>query len=214
MAKYRYLGYGTTDSNGIAKLDHDDTGSSIAHSYTGTGAGEIDVVASLDEEIVEGSIVSEIYEVWDYIKHDINNTLAVTDYNVLYPSDTLSIVDDHKEFTTIQSSGRRCYLPFNAPSDFRIELEVKFTNMGNIGVWNSTDNGKYKQNENNTDWLYYRINKISNSVTIQKSTDGDNWVGVTVSNYGTFDFSASEYRLLLTTISGTVYFRNIKIYPV
>ena len=151
----------------------------------------------------------------DYLKHDINNALAVTDYNVLYPSDTLSIVDDHKEFTTAQSSGRRCYLPFaNAPSDFRIELEVKFTNMGNIGLWNSTDSGKYKQNENNTDWLYYRINKTSNSVTIQKSTDGDNWVGVTVSNYGTFDFSASEYRLLLTTVSGTVYFRNIKIYPV
>ena len=65
MAKYRYLGYGTTDSNGIAKLDHDDTGSSIAHSYTGTGAGEIDVVASLDEEIVEGSIVSEIFVIDD-----------------------------------------------------------------------------------------------------------------------------------------------------
>lgn len=76
MAKYRYMGYGTTDSNGIAKLDHDENGSAITHSYTGTGAGEIDVVASLDEEIVEGSIVSEIFEVLDCSAYDtgINGT--------------------------------------------------------------------------------------------------------------------------------------------
>ena len=43
-ATYNYLGYGVTDENGIAKLDHDANGDSISHSYTGTGAGKIDVV--------------------------------------------------------------------------------------------------------------------------------------------------------------------------
>ena len=65
MAKYRYMGYGTTDSNGIAKLDHDAQGQAVTHSYTGTGVGEVDIVASLDEEIVEGSIVSEIFVIDD-----------------------------------------------------------------------------------------------------------------------------------------------------
>lgn len=67
MANYRYLGYGITDENGIATLDHDSNGDPIDHSYTGTGAGEIDVVASLDDdtEISDSSILSETYEVCD-----------------------------------------------------------------------------------------------------------------------------------------------------
>ena len=160
--------------------------------------------------------VSETYGILDCLKHDVNNNLAVTDYTLSNQADTLSIVDEHKEFTTAQSSGRRCYLPFtNAPSDFRIELEVKFSNMGNVGLWGyNTDTGKYKQNENSSEWVYYRINKTSDAVTIQKSSDGLNWVNVTVSNYGSLDLSATQYRLLLTSVTGTTYFRNIKIYPI
>ena len=62
---YVYLGYGTTNSEGVAHLDHDADGEPIDHSYIGVGAGEIDVLASLDNPIVEGSIVSEIYEILD-----------------------------------------------------------------------------------------------------------------------------------------------------
>ena len=62
---YVYLGYGTTNSDGVAHLDHDANGDKIQHSYTGVGAGEIDVVASLDNPVSSGSIVSEPYEVLD-----------------------------------------------------------------------------------------------------------------------------------------------------
>lgn len=60
---YKYLGYGITDNNGIAHLDHDSNGNPINHSYTGTGAGEIDIVASLDDSthISDSSLQSEIY---------------------------------------------------------------------------------------------------------------------------------------------------------
>lgn len=67
---YNYLGYGVTDSNGIAKLDHDASGNPINHSYTGVGAGEIDVVASLDNPIASGSIVSEPCNVLDCTYYD------------------------------------------------------------------------------------------------------------------------------------------------
>ena len=69
---YVYLGYGTTDENGECKLDHDANGDSISHSYTGTGAGKIDVVASLDSpsSISDSSLVSETYEVLDCIFYD------------------------------------------------------------------------------------------------------------------------------------------------
>ena len=68
MANYRYLGYGITNEQGIATLDHDANGDPITHSYTGTGAGEIDIVASLDDtsKISDSSIQSETYGVLDY----------------------------------------------------------------------------------------------------------------------------------------------------
>ena len=70
---YNYLGYGVTDSNGVAKLDHDADGEEISHSYTGTGAGEIDVIASLDNAstISDSSIQSEPYTVLDGIFKDL-----------------------------------------------------------------------------------------------------------------------------------------------
>ena len=46
---YVYKGYGITNENGVAHLDHDANGDPINHSYTGVGAGEIDFVASLDD---------------------------------------------------------------------------------------------------------------------------------------------------------------------
>lgn len=69
---YVYLGYGTTDENGIAKLDHDADGEEISHSYTGVGAGEVDVVASLDDSstISESSLQSEPYSLIDAIFKD------------------------------------------------------------------------------------------------------------------------------------------------
>ena len=64
MTSYRYIGYGVTDSNGVAHLDHDPQGNPI-NGYTGTGAGEVDVIASTDNPITGSSIVSEIYGVFD-----------------------------------------------------------------------------------------------------------------------------------------------------
>lgn len=65
MTTYTYLGYGTTDSTGKAKLDHDANGDPLSHSYTGVGAGELDVLASLDNPVVEGSVVSQTCTVYD-----------------------------------------------------------------------------------------------------------------------------------------------------
>ena len=70
MTVYKYLGWGITNENGVAKLDHDADGIRIDNSYTGVGAGEIDVVASLDNPIVDGSIVSKTYSIYDCYKYD------------------------------------------------------------------------------------------------------------------------------------------------
>lgn len=79
MTTYKYLGWGTTDENGVAHLDHDANGDEIQHSYTGVGAGEVDVVASLDNPVSSGSIVSVPCNVLDalfYCKGTIGNVNA------------------------------------------------------------------------------------------------------------------------------------------
>ena len=75
MTNYRYLGYGVTNENGVAKLEYNSEGQKRDHSYVGVGAGEIDVVASLDNPVSSGSIVSETLSVWDTIKYDKGNTV-------------------------------------------------------------------------------------------------------------------------------------------
>ena len=70
MTVYKYLGYGVTNENGVAKLEYNSEGQKRDHSYTGVGAGEVDVVASLDNPVDEGSIVSETFTVMDTLMYD------------------------------------------------------------------------------------------------------------------------------------------------
>lgn len=80
MVNYRYLGYGTTNSNGVATLDYDENGDAI-NGYTGTGIGEVDIVASLDHPITSTSLVSEIYSIQDYLFWDSGLADHRTDWN-------------------------------------------------------------------------------------------------------------------------------------
>ena len=62
MAK-RLIGTGTTGTDGSCSIP-----------YTGTGAGEVDVIASLDNPISQGSIVSVPCNVWDTLWYDDNSS--------------------------------------------------------------------------------------------------------------------------------------------
>ena len=56
------IGYGITNNQGIAKLDHDANDQSI-EGYVGEGAGSINIKA-------ECGLLSKTYSVMDYIKYD------------------------------------------------------------------------------------------------------------------------------------------------
>ncbi len=86
--KYRYIGKGTTDSNGIAHMTEDADGQTVT-GYTGTGKGLTDIIASTDDSshISEGSFVSVIYPVWDVTL----NADELTDFEI--QSGTLTLND-------------------------------------------------------------------------------------------------------------------------
>ena len=69
MAK-RYLGYGYTNAQGIAKLEFDPDGEPLTHSYTGVGAGIMDIVAE------SGNLESDPYQVYDCLLY------AATEENI------------------------------------------------------------------------------------------------------------------------------------
>ena len=126
MTNYRYLGYGVTDSNGVAHLDHDANGDSLSHSYTGVGAGEIDVLASLDNPIVDGSIVSETYSILDCIKYD-KGILDDPQTRNIYDNVSANALTRTTEYTSLKevTTGTDAVafisdLPFECTIDFEV----------------------------------------------------------------------------------------------
>ena len=208
---YRYLGYGTTDSNGIAKLAYDANGDPLTNSYTGTGAGEVDVVGSTDApaDISDSSFQSEPYSIWDYIKCDINNSLAVSDYNLRYDTDTLVVADTGKKFTSTETSGRRVYLPLSNVTECVLEFEAKYSTIGSIGVSGETTSTLTYANFNNTDWLYVKITFTNGTVTMKTSEDYSTWTNKALSSSSLTAIG----NLFFTVQNGDVYFRNIRVYP-
>ena len=69
MTSYRYLGSGTTDSNGVAHLTEDASGETVT-GYVGQGVGEMEIFATLDNPVTQSSIQSVPYTVIDAIAYD------------------------------------------------------------------------------------------------------------------------------------------------
>ena len=119
MTTYKYLGWGTTDENGVAHLDHDANGDEIQHSYTGVGAGEVDVLASLDKPITDGSIVSEIYSVLDCIWYD---PLTETPLKNNWYSTNLNLnTDSDGTLITNNSSNNLYFKPYPSNADLMLD---------------------------------------------------------------------------------------------
>ena len=154
-ATYVYLGYGVTDENGKAKLEYDTTGTPITHSYTGTGAGEIDIVASLDSTIDDSSLVSETYSIIDGIFYDggtTGNTNGGFYYNIFSSSDVTHSTDSTG--TTVQnltSSLKTLRVKFANSTELQFpnQCKIEFDCLGITGnvslqVWKSNTSGDYR----------------------------------------------------------------------
>lgn len=86
------IGYGYTNSQGVATLDYDANGNAISGSgYTGTGAGVLDLKAKLHDD---SSVVSQPYTVWDTIYNDIEEVTASKNYDQTIGSDAFAFEFD------------------------------------------------------------------------------------------------------------------------
>ena len=213
MVFYKYIGYGVTDENGVAKLDHDAEGNPLTHSYTGTGAGEVDVVASLDNPVLEGSIVSEIYEIKDCIIADKGTS---SDHNDFWTVSNGSLNRLNTETELVIESGKTYVMPyFNLTNtdSFVIEFdtifdcvkgsanpEIQFRNSS----WSQVK-GLYLSDYTKDTWTHIKLQVKNGQLTI--------WIGDTqlsptsIANIAMFNF----YRV---TDDNYLKFKNFAYYPI
>lgn len=216
---YVYLGYGTTDENGECKLDHDANGDSISHSYTGTGAGKIDVVASLDSpsSISDSSLVSETFVVYDCILYD--NATISSHNDSMWSVETglqLSRYTDYSEVAEVSTANANMYCTI--PSECVVELDLKQIGGTNGNFWLNlkTTSNAYKSgtNLNNVGgsvetWTHLKL-EFENGVCTYTNMNNNQ---STTFNTGITD---ANMRFALNTGNNITahQFKNFKVYPI
>ena len=222
MTVYKYLGYGVTNENGVAKLEYNSEGQKRDHSYTGVGAGEIDVVASLDNPVSEGSIVSETYNVWDTKWYDLatDNTkesswyIDTTNTSVSYDGDgrTVTKTENNSTWryfyynTNALSSvlvGNKYSIPTGNVIEFEITAitgSVVFDVMDNLS--NHMDNkgataiGKYKVVLDGTDCKMYKDDATTPYAT------------------GTMSGSNVRFGFVFNAYNESITYKDFKVYSI
>ena len=217
MVRYRCVGWGTTNSSGVATLDYDADGNPLLTSgYKGQGEGLVNFVASAENPsaINSSSDVSSTYEVIDALFFDeaTDNTKA-SQYS--FPSGVTPSYDETNGTTISYASTGNKYVSFkinnsttwrDENTDYCIEFDVIFTTaneffrMGGQNIKFSNLNGS-----------------SSGSGSVKFVTDGNTltpyWNGTAITSQEKTMSSNAEAQLgLFGTTSMT--FKNIKIYPI
>ncbi len=162
MVNYRLIGTGVTNSQGVATCE-----------YTGTGKGEVDFVASLDDasHISESSLQSETYELWDYLIYDkaMGNDKS-TDW-----SSTNLTVTRSDEYYTLSGAVDMYKSTKVLTGDFEIVFEVNTVGNCRIGVVNANGTKYAYFFGAFPNWRYIKISRSGSSITAKYSSDGTNW---------------------------------------
>jgi hypothetical protein len=213
---YTPIGYGITDENGIAKLDHDMNGDSLTHSYTGTGAGKVDIVASLDSEIGDGSLVSETYELLDCKMYDDGTSSSNSKWNI--PNGCT--FSRNPESTEISESDASSWsqpmvnqaLPPNVCIEFDFKqndgLTTSFFYAVNKQLSTGYINGRGLSQFNGTLNTWYHV-KIEVGETSTTTTMNN-----TSSTFSYEAISQFYFGFWLSREISSIEFKNLRIYPI
>ena len=207
MAK-RYLGYGYTNAQGVAKLEYDSEGNALTHSYTGVGAGKIDIVAE------SGTLQSETYEVLDCAFLDIATT-GNTNSNWSNAYGSPSVSTDSTGTTITASSTIRRQTTVSFVGDFEILVNLKANGTFYFGVRDTNSNNMVRYPVTDTEDYLYKIRRVNGVFNGYISTDnGSSWSSISpsVSQMTTEQCTFVFYTNQTTEVSVT--YRDLRIYPI
>jgi len=198
MAK-RLIGTATTNANGVASV-----------TYTGAGRGLLNVFAE------SGSLQSEIFEVWDYVKFD-NGTIA--SHNDIWTKQVqTSEIVRYDEYTSV-SEGSGTYADVRTQitnQDCIIELDVKNDSMNGwiIGIFQSSTQltGFGLLQDSFNQWTHLKI-EIQGS-TIKAYYNNETSARVIRNNMNRDTSQPLNIALQTPQSITTIDFKDFKVYPI
>lgn len=210
MVSYRHLGYGITNSQGVATLEYAPDGTSLSHSYTGVGAGKVDIVA------MSGSLQSETYELLDCLQYD-QATTGNKDTHWATPSNC-TVSDPTSTGTTVsastQGSTGRYISSISLTTDFLVELQVLFNGKTSRLGFRDGISDVIITSQNHTEEKYYQIKRENGIIQVRTSSDGSTWGNWSGSTSNT---NSIRFEFILPVSSSDTWsltYRNLKIYPI
>lgn len=208
---YRYLGYGITDSNGEAKLEYDENGNHLDHSITGTGAGELDIVASLDKPIDSGSLVSETYSIIDATWID-DGTM-----NIWYNQQNTQVDTSSGEYKRLYTTGSSFIYRFNANAtleqgnciEFDFYQEDGANSDGLLRFFNTSiaNKGTFRLNSAELpigEWVHIKFTFKDNTVIMNDI----------VATAQTISETALKFGFISNGTTSAMRFKNFMMYPI
>lgn len=212
----RLIGYGYTNSSGVAILKYDANGTQLDPTgYTGVGAGVVDIKAKLHDD---SSLQSGTYGVVDAIVYDKAYPTS-DDYNsdMWFGSPNWTINTDENGTTistgtntgyrlyTASSSGTSPYKDFT--EDFAVEfILVEYTGTVIMRVGNDTSKDKYLSSLGLTSGDVVKL-EVSSS-NIKYYVNGEE----IVAQRETYQSGASFFSFRINT--GSLKYKDFKVYPI
>lgn len=226
MVTHRLIGIGTTNSNGVAHLTHDADGQQLATmGYKGKGNGKVDIVASPDNMISNGSDVSVPITVCDCTFYD-DGTTGTPNPKWWYNNSGASFNSNSNGLTIASSSSANVYLAPNPTSISNPTFDaltiwdnlcVEFTvtgRTGNSGAGSSDTSFQLRGFNGQSGILYITQNMIGSQfkITYQNGSMGIEIDGVaqtpkSITGNVMVRFYIAEGEKSLT-------FKNFKFYPI
>lgn len=216
VEKYKFVGSGVTNSQGVAQLTHDANGNPLATpGYVGSGKGLTQMCASLDSptEVSSGSDLSEPYAVDDTYNYD-DATLSNA-HNIW--SDGGNYLERHDTYSTVSDvNGADGIISTPIPSNCLIEFDLMIDRQVwawcvEIGVtgWSLADN--YASAQTNT-WYHAKLEVGTSSSTmyLYNASTG----ALLGSKTKTHTLTASRLYLRSRDAITVTSFKNVRIYNV
>ena len=191
---YRLLGSGTTNSDGKA-----------TYTYTGVGAGELDVVASLDNPIVSGSVQSEPYPLCDalWTDHDMTTWYNNTSFSI-DTTDGVTVTNSasSNKYLFADTTNGKVYSP-----NFAVEFTfVSYTGTVILRLDNGTNKNKYISALGLAENDKFRMEVLSDQIKYYKN-------GVELTDHAT-SYNSADSDVGFIINNGSIHWRDFRIYPI
>ena len=212
---YRYIGKGTTDSNGVAHISEDANGDPISPpGDVGVGAGLIDVVASKDDpDHISGMSLQETYELMDAIFYDngaSDNSSNWSLSSVGYSSDGEAVTLNNATGSTKWcipkvSSSTTGYV--TSGNNYIFEFELLNVNSETVNVLFGGQSFALASYISTSDWTHIKY-VVENGICSVYVGDSSSY-----STRNTVSFSETNISFRISN-NESYKFKNIKLYPI